>query len=360
MSDAEMSLEQIVDMLTLKNIKLPIEYEQCDSPVIFKLLNGSLEQRHKRKQLLLPNFENTESVAVFSDYGGESKGSKYYTYSFVFADYDGLGYFRDKMKIIRENYGIDNPRKEISFKDAHYGQMFRCIDEYLLLAHDMINGLVITVAVDKEIVSITGANNKNDLKKITEESMEYSSGKWKPATLEKSMRVISILTYFIKLLVPSGKKVFWMTDQDAIMANESKTADTSQWISNSINMLKDAPNYKFIGYTPKPYDGEEAYFLTDILSIADLSAGSVEQLLTRRKEGNETLTPIAEKVMQWSSVQGIGLNKLIFVVEKDNDTFTGKFLEPEYPEYIKKAVPVDYVYDVELTKNQTMSGDNNA
>jgi len=88
--------------------------------------------------------------------------------------------------------------------------------------------------------------------------------------------------------------------------------------------------------------------LTDILSIADLSAGSVEQLLTRRKEGNETLTPIAEKVMQWNSLQGIGLNKLIFVVEKDNDTFTGKFLEPEY---IKKAVPVDYVYDVKLTKN---------
>ncbi len=55
--------------------------------------------------------------------------------------------------------------------------------------------------------------------------------------------------------------------------------------------------------------------------------------------------------MQWSSVQGIGLNKLIFVVEKDNDTFTGKFLEPEYPEYVKKAVPIDYVYDVELTKN---------
>lgn len=208
MNNAEMSLEQIVDMLTLKNIKLPIEYEQCDSPVIFQLLNGSLEQRHKRKQLLLPNFENTETVAIFSDYGGEAKGSKYYTYSFVFADYDGLGYFRDKMKIIRENYGIDNPRKEISFKDAHYGQMFRCIDEYLLLAHDMINGLVVTVAVDKEIVSITGANTKNDLKKIAEESIEYSSGKWKPATLEKSMRVISVLTYFIKLLVPSEKKYF--------------------------------------------------------------------------------------------------------------------------------------------------------
>lgn len=351
MGDTEMSLEELVGMRTLKNIKLPIEYAQCDSPVIFKLLNGSLEKRHRRKQLLLPNFETTETVAIFSDYGGESKGSKYYTYSFVFADYDGLAFFKDKMEIIRKQYRIDNPRKEISFKDAHYGQMLRCLDDYLALANNTINGLVFTLAVDKEIISITGANNKNELKKIAEESIEYSNGKWKPAMLEKSMRIISVLTYFIKLLVPSGKKIFWMTDQDAIMANESKTADTSQWVSNSLNMLKDAPNYEFIGYTPKPYDEEEIYFLTDILSIADLSAGSVEQLLTRRKEGNERLTPIAEKVMQWSSVQGIGLNKLIFVVEKDNDIFTGNFLVPEYPEYMKQAVPVDYVYDVKLTKN---------
>ena len=65
------------------------------------------------------------------------------------------------------------------------------------------------------------------MKQITEKLEGYSHGKWKPAMFEKSMRIIYTLTYFIKLLIPSGKKIFWMTDQDAIMANENKTEDTS-------------------------------------------------------------------------------------------------------------------------------------
>lgn len=85
-------IKDIVNSRILKTVKLPIEFENCDNPIIFKLLNSSLEKRHQRKQLLLPNFENTDTVAIFSDYGGESKDSKYYTYSFVFVDYGELGF----------------------------------------------------------------------------------------------------------------------------------------------------------------------------------------------------------------------------------------------------------------------------
>ena len=122
-------IKDIVNSRILKTVKLPIEFENCDNPIIFKLLNSSLEKRHQRKQLLLPNFENTDTVAIFSDYGGESKDSKYYTYSFVFVDYGELGFFSEKMSFIRKKYGMDNPRKEISYKDAHYGQRLRRIDD---------------------------------------------------------------------------------------------------------------------------------------------------------------------------------------------------------------------------------------
>lgn len=345
MKNATISVEELMNRWTLKDIKLPVEFEKYDSPIIFKLLNSSLEKRHIRKQLILPNFADTETVAIFSDYGGEAKGSKYYTYSFVFAAYDGLEFFKDRMTDIRKKYGLDNPRKEISFKDAHYGQMFRCIDEYLTLANNVVNGLVFTLAISKEIISMLDKDDKRTLKQVTEQLTDYSYGKWKPAVFEKNMRIIYTLTFFIKLLIPSGKKIFWMTDEDAIMANESKIADTTRIISNAINLCKDASKYKFIGFTPKPYDDEETYFLTDLLSIADLSAGSVEQLLTRNAEQKEELSPLAEKVIQWSSVQGVGLDKLIFMIDKKNDTFSGKFMEIECPEYQKKAIPFDYVYD---------------
>lgn len=102
------------------------------------------------------------------------------------------------------------------------------------------------------------------MKQITEKLEGYSHGKWKPAMFEKSMRIIYTLTYFIKLLIPSGKKIFWMTDQDAIMANENKTEDTSKWLSNAINLCKNAPIYDVIGFSPKPYEEEDGYFFTDV------------------------------------------------------------------------------------------------
>ncbi len=41
---------------------------------------------------------------------------------------------------------------------------------------------------------------------------------------------------------------------------------------------------------------------------------------------------------------------MIFVVEGEGEKITGNFLDLEFPEYMKKAVQVDYVYDVELNK----------
>ncbi len=350
MKNVYSEVEELANKWTLKNIDLPVEFQKYDSPRIFKLLNSSLMKRHTRKQLILPNFADTETVVICSDYGGEAKGSKYYTYSFVFAAYSGLGFFSDRMIDIRKKYGLDNPQKEISFKDAHYGQMFRCIDEYLTVANNMINGLVFTLAVEKDIVSLLDKDDKKTLKHTTEQLLGYSYGKWKPSIFEKNMRIIYTLTYFIKLLIPTGKKIFWMTDEDAIMANESKIDDTTRIISNIINLFKDAPKYQLMGFTPKPYYEDELYFLTDILSIADLSAGSIEQLLTRQATGNGELSPLAEQVIKWSSVQGVGLDKLIFIINKQNGVFSGNFLGIECPEYPKNGTYVDYVYDVSVNK----------
>ena len=43
-------IKDIVNSRILKTVKLPIEFENCDNPIIIKLLNSSLEKRHQRKQ----------------------------------------------------------------------------------------------------------------------------------------------------------------------------------------------------------------------------------------------------------------------------------------------------------------------
>ena len=141
----------------------------------------------------------------------------------------------------------------------------RCMDEYLSLTNNFVNGLLITVAVNKEIISLCTSDNKKALKNITESITEYEYGKWKPFVLEKSMRIIYILTYLIKLLVPSGKKIFWMPDDDATMANERRAVDLTRMLSNALNSLKDAPKYKTIGYSMKPFNTDASYYMTCLL-----------------------------------------------------------------------------------------------
>ena len=88
--------------------------------------------------------------------------------------------------------------------------------------------------------------------------------------------------------------------------------------------------------------------MTDLLSLADLAAGSVEQYLTHTINNDEIFSGLAEKVLKWHSVQGIGLKKLIYVIEKENSKFQGAFLQLENEEYKRNANPVDVIYNVNI------------
>ncbi len=124
-------LTSLVNSLILRDFKLPIDLEDRNT-LLFDILNAAFEQRRDNRQLLLPNFDKTNTVAILSDYGGEAPKSKYLTYTFTFADYDYLGgIYKDEILKIRNTYGLNKPYKEISFKNLRYGQVQRALKEYL-------------------------------------------------------------------------------------------------------------------------------------------------------------------------------------------------------------------------------------
>lgn len=47
-------IKDIVNSRILKTVKLPIEFENCDNPIIFKLLNSSLEKDTKENNCCFP------------------------------------------------------------------------------------------------------------------------------------------------------------------------------------------------------------------------------------------------------------------------------------------------------------------
>jgi hypothetical protein len=318
------NINKLAELLILKDIKIPVILDGPSNPILFTLLNQALSNR---KDLLLPNFEKAKTVCIFSDYGGETPNSKYFTYTITLADYDFLRLnFETEIKSIRNKYGLNDPYKEISFKDLKYGPINRSLDEYLTMVNNSVHGLVFTLIVDKSIISILGENNKSTHASLTETLQNSGLGKWKGKTAEKLQRVISIISYFVNLLVPSGKQLFWMTDEDSIVANPRMREYTGTMFNYAVHQFKDR-KYSLVGYATPFEKGKDSLFI-DLLSISDLVAGSIEHYFTRKSILDElTVSEGADKVLKWLSIQGIGLKKLSFKVNYSEESFTGGIVD---------------------------------
>ena len=335
----------------LRNIVLPIEFNNNEIRApIFEIMNDQLLKKHTLKELQLPNFSIPETVIIFSDYSGESSNSKYYTYTFLFVDYSTIGLFSKGMKAIREEYFHDSVDKEISFKDSGYGPINRCIDDFLRLSNNFMNGLVFTLIVEKSIISLIAENNKEGLKQLSKYFIENDLGVWKEHVLEKGLRVLYTVTFLCKLLIPSGKNIFWMSDNDSIVPNTIKAKNMMKVFKNCLDSLKQPPIYKNISYTIQPFDyKEDEYHFRDLLSITDIVAGSIEQYFTKSETmADVAVNNVANKTLKWLSGQGIGLKKLNLVIRERNKLITGSFVDFIANEPVPNTKSVDIIYDVHL------------
>jgi hypothetical protein len=101
--DAFAGLRDLANKLVWKNpdFNLLHSHPVEDYPLIARVLQEQLVKSHNRSRLTLPDlsaFDNS-SVAVFSDYAGESSGN-YYTYSVLVCGWNYIGAFAERMSEI--------------------------------------------------------------------------------------------------------------------------------------------------------------------------------------------------------------------------------------------------------------------
>lgn len=334
-------------LLPKKEIRLPvipILNEGENIPLLYKGLNDALMSRLSKNALLLPNFNDCETVAIFTDYGGESKDSKYLTYTITLVDYNRLAFFQDTMKKIREKHRLNMPIKEIAFKDLKYGPIKRSLGEYLDTINDLVNGIAFTLVVDKEIYSLADINEKQSKKLIAKTLKEKGYGTFKPDVAEKVYRIITLISYLVHLLVPYGKKIFWMSDQDSTIATGEKHQNIARLMQNAIHSFDNA-KYDTIGYG-KPFSKQEDTLFLDLLSISDLKAGAIEHYLTRKKtlsNSDFSINNGAVEITNWLANNGIAFKKLTYIIDYDNDkkVFNGNFLDFQLSENHQNARYID-------------------
>jgi hypothetical protein len=281
-------------------------------------IEREIKSRDGTGKLLLPDLSAlaNQTVGIFSDYSGEGSGN-YFTYSFLLCSFGSLAPFQREMKEIRAKYAMGT--KEIEFKDFGMGLIRNALPAYLGALNGYVPGLLFTLVVDKRILSLFGPQDRATMKTLAKILDEKGLGQRTPAVAEKLLRVVHTAAYLVGLLGHEGQKIFWMTDHDDICANGEMHNRLLAAFQNVLGLYS-ARNYGLIGGA-RPFDERSTDYL-DLLSAADIAAGSVEQYFTSRdslgaqdarvKEG-------AEKVLQWLGQDGLGLKKLCVMISRGED-----------------------------------------
>jgi SEC-C motif len=322
--DPAASLVGFANQLVLKTPNLDILHHdklEVYTPLA-RMLQEKIKQYDAANKLILPDLSvsGNQTAAIFSDYSGEGPGD-YHTYSILVCGWNLLGAFHKRMQVIRARHKLGT--KEIAFKDFRMGQLQRALPEYLTAVNNLLPGFLLTLAVHKNVLSLFGPSEKATRTHLAEVLGTHELGTWKPDVAEKLLRITHLAAFLSGLLVHNGQKIFWMTDHDAIAANDTLHQNALK-LFGRILPLYTRPGYTFplLGGA-RPFEERSVAYL-DALSVPDIVAGSIEQLLTQRdrvpfedirvKEG-------CDKVLKWLAHDGIGLKKMNLIV-KQNESAT--------------------------------------
>jgi hypothetical protein len=311
------SWDEFVNSMILKEVCFDsVKRERFnENSALIKLLDSYLQEQNKKGQFILPELKTlgNESIAIFSDYGGEHKGSKYSSYTFLFCGWNHCWHVGEEFKRLRDKFDLNG--KEISFKDLDYGPTQRVLDEYLNTLDRKVFGFLLTVLIEKELPTLFLAKENQHL---VNELENNGMGKWHLKTAEKLMRILHLIGYVLPLLAESNQKIIWMTDKDPVVANDEMFKNALQLLKAVMKIYSDN-SYKTVGGAKLPFSDKNVHTM-DLLSITDLVSGSVEQYFSvEKKEGVANVKPGAEKVIKWLSTPGDFLQKEVVRVYKEGN-----------------------------------------
>jgi hypothetical protein len=304
-------LTEMANRLVWKEPNLNVlrpEYEDHYSPIA-RSIERHIKSSANRGRLVLPDLRayDNQTVAIFSDYGGEHNSAKYLTYSALVCGWQLRDAFLDQMKKIRVRHSLG--RKEISLKDLKMGQMQRALPSYLI-ALDLVPGFLFSLAVDKSLPSLFGTKGKATDAFIAQTLKEAGLGERKAAINEKLLRIVHVLAFLTGLLAHNGQKIFWMIDHDAISPTKEMHIKSMKLFQRILTMYA-RPGYTFPLFGGAlPFEDRDLKTL-DLLSATDLVAGSIEQCLTGKK-----IKPDIARILQWLAHDGIGLKKMNLIMRR--------------------------------------------
>jgi hypothetical protein len=262
-----------------------------------------------RGAIPLPNLSHSSinTVVVATDFGGEHPEARFRTYSFLFVGYDLLAHGLDAFSTARKKHRLTSPYREVCFKHLGYGPIGRCVPDWLLSA-DSLPGLAFTLIVPKTTGSLIGESPKQVAAQMAAKGLTT----WKPITAEKLFRVTHTIAFFLGLLTRARQNILWLSDKDSLFANPTITGQTLAQLGHALGMYGHGTYGSVLACTPTTQPSPRRYGNFHVLlSIPDLTAGCIENLLTQEAGPKPAQVRVpSNSVLRWLTYQGILLKKL--------------------------------------------------
>jgi hypothetical protein len=281
---------------------------------LLQVIGRKIQQIHAIDHRYLPDFSLSPALLLSSDYSGEHRESPYLALSFLILPLESWRAWEQKRQLIRERYRAVDRR--VGY--ARFAGVKRLVSMELLNAVGMVDGLLITVLIRKNVKSILDASGVINKSQWAVSHCEN----WKPQTLEKMLRVVHFVAFMIAGVSSPDQDVRWITDQDDIAPNEERFNEMAQVFRMTASRY--LPHK--LGLLSCWTTAESSLGVEDFAAIPDLAGGALVDLFgAYARQGitlseslviphPEALTSKPREILAWFGNDS-RLRRLVYTIE---------------------------------------------
>lgn len=282
-----------------------------------KVFSQSVERSQRRDPELLPDMRRSKTLLVTSDYSGHHRACRFESYGILLIGMEDCWPSWEAARLeLRRRHRIG--RRSFAFKKLNDACKRRALVPFLE-ASEILNGLCVTVLIDKSIPSMFRKDGP----------LELSSPSLQPyaafgAIFERLLRVVHLVSFFLAGLSGEGQNVFWFTDQDAIAANPNRLTQLTQvWATVLSNYLSHQLGHLRCGTTESDNGTLQ---IEDLAAVPDLVAGALAEAITCYEKDSylpdgklivplpSSVSPKARAIIGWLSRRSRHLKRLSYVI----------------------------------------------
>jgi hypothetical protein len=291
-----------------------------ENPGFMNVLSQSVRTMECRRPGLLPDLRQAKTLVVGSDYGGQHAAARFEAFSFIIADVEPCVEWAKRRRLLRDVALSDGRRLE--YKSLKDRKRQAVLLPFLAIANEL-PGLLVSVLVDKEVSSLFGegsAFKKGDLR------LGELAG-WSPSVAEKFLRIVHLLSFFLAGLSAPGQHVFWISDQDEIVANQARLYRCVELLAHiASNYLPHSLGTLRVSTTASDTGSRD---LEDFVAIPDLVCGALVDAISGMKSAgplpvSEIIRPLsvnlslkAKAIVEWLSDDSQPLRRLVYLIDEE-------------------------------------------